>query len=782
MKPRRICGQNDMTGSRGSSATGVLAAGLAAVLVAVVFGAAAGAVDAQGSAPPAEVKALAVMYFENRSPGAQWQWLSTGLADMLITDLGRSERLLVVERERLSEVLKELRLVQKGLIDPANAAKVGQITKVDWVLFGSFRKEGEHLTIEAHILEVKSGDLLRVEQVEGKPEDALALEKRLAEQLLARLDVPLSEEERRLLAYTPTDSLDAVAHYYQGIEAYESGDYHRALAEFRLAGRQDPGYVEARAQTAEMYFRIDEREHALVEYHRLTDADPEKVLPDFVYYGLGRVLEFGFQDYRGAIDTYRVMTNRRPEFRSTDEQVRQAVRERAERRRTASDRLRRPYGDQAKRAWKRFRLACMAMEREAICYEALGREVEAARTYLVLDGFLRLHDLSFSTGLGPVWQKAREWYQWAVKNNRESELPTPPYVSAMPPDGETAERVWKEDPLAARVSYTFIVRPGREIESLVLATTPAGELVDPTSQSAKWYYRDVEVRVDDFGRGSSLMRYFYPVGGRARMQRQSGEGVSLTESPGAQDGRDYHLKLPPGVRGISVLASPADLRVQFTTRPWQGLSVSQDTQQDTDFGWNWPEGSAAISGCPTGISELFVDGVLIYDLESGQWGGPRGLRSIGMSGDRTTWFVTSDEKTAEHTAVATWPDGQVAERSWTAAPRGVASVILYARGSAPEKHLVAKDGSSPCLLRDRRGSHWLLWSGPAEKDADAPARTNSRDLYCSVSRDARTWGPARRLPVSSPNPDSNPILHQDSQGTYWLLWWSNRDVSDPGAL
>ncbi len=47
-------------------------------------------------AKPAEGEGRAVMYFENRSPGARWQWLSTGLADMLITDLGRSERPLVV--------------------------------------------------------------------------------------------------------------------------------------------------------------------------------------------------------------------------------------------------------------------------------------------------------------------------------------------------------------------------------------------------------------------------------------------------------------------------------------------------------------------------------------------------------------------------------------------------------------------------------------------------------------------------------------------------------------
>jgi TolB-like protein len=102
--------------------------------------------------PSGDVKTLAVMYFENRSVGSEWQWLSTGIADMLIVDLGRSERLLVVERERLARMLTELRLVEGGLIDPANAAKVGQVTKVDWVLFGSFEKKGDSLNIEGHIL------------------------------------------------------------------------------------------------------------------------------------------------------------------------------------------------------------------------------------------------------------------------------------------------------------------------------------------------------------------------------------------------------------------------------------------------------------------------------------------------------------------------------------------------------------------------------------------------------------------------------------------------------
>ena len=44
-----------------------------------------------------EVKRLAVMHFDNRSSSKEWQWLSKGLTDMIITDLSASERLMIVE-------------------------------------------------------------------------------------------------------------------------------------------------------------------------------------------------------------------------------------------------------------------------------------------------------------------------------------------------------------------------------------------------------------------------------------------------------------------------------------------------------------------------------------------------------------------------------------------------------------------------------------------------------------------------------------------------------------
>ena len=55
-----------------------------------------------------DIKTLSVMNFDNRNASGQWQWLSKGLADMIITDLSASERLMIVGRERLDEIVSGL--------------------------------------------------------------------------------------------------------------------------------------------------------------------------------------------------------------------------------------------------------------------------------------------------------------------------------------------------------------------------------------------------------------------------------------------------------------------------------------------------------------------------------------------------------------------------------------------------------------------------------------------------------------------------------------------------
>jgi len=157
---------------------------------------------------------LAIMNFTNRSQNPQWQWLFKGLADMLITDLSRIERFNILEREKMQKFLDEMNLSSTGLIDKNTAARFGKMAKVEKALFGSYLVEENSIKIEAHIIDIETQKVERVEWVKGKTNEFLDLEKKLAMNIIKNLHIKLTEAELASLKYKPTDSIDAATHFY----------------------------------------------------------------------------------------------------------------------------------------------------------------------------------------------------------------------------------------------------------------------------------------------------------------------------------------------------------------------------------------------------------------------------------------------------------------------------------------------------------------------------------------------------------------------------------------
>lgn len=263
---------------------------------------------------PLNVKKLAVMNFDNHSPDGQWQWLSKGLADMIITDMSASERLRIVERERLNLIVAEHKLIKTGIVDSTIASQVGRLANVDWVLFGSFLKEGKSLKIEAFILDMKTEDVLRVERVEGKADDVVLLEKNLVQKFIDRLDTPVTEAEKRSIMYVPTDSVSALEHYCMSLDLFDNGKWYESLLECRLAVSKDTKYIKARSQVAKIYYELGEPEHALVEYKGLVEADKDNSFPEHIYFRMGQLLEDQFKDHQTALVLYEKILQRHPEL------------------------------------------------------------------------------------------------------------------------------------------------------------------------------------------------------------------------------------------------------------------------------------------------------------------------------------------------------------------------------------------------------------------------------------------------------------------------------------
>ena len=136
----------------------------------------------------AETKTVAISYFDNTSGTKEYDPLSKGLADMLITDLSNVKSLKIVEREKLESLLKEIELGDGKFIDPNTAQKLGKGLGAGYMLTGSFLIMGETMRIDARLVDVGTGEVSMAEEITGEKNTFFELEKVLKEKLIKSME------------------------------------------------------------------------------------------------------------------------------------------------------------------------------------------------------------------------------------------------------------------------------------------------------------------------------------------------------------------------------------------------------------------------------------------------------------------------------------------------------------------------------------------------------------------------------------------------------------------
>jgi TolB-like protein len=102
-------------------------------------------------------RTIAIVYFDNDTGKPELDPLRKGLADMLITDLSNVATLQIVERDRLNQVLGELKLSRSAFVDPASAQKLGKGLAAEFLMAGSYIVAGDDLRVDVRVIEVATG-------------------------------------------------------------------------------------------------------------------------------------------------------------------------------------------------------------------------------------------------------------------------------------------------------------------------------------------------------------------------------------------------------------------------------------------------------------------------------------------------------------------------------------------------------------------------------------------------------------------------------------------------
>jgi len=191
---------------------------------------------------------VAILYFDYNGKDEQMTPLRKGLAQMLISDLSSIDVIRIVERDRLEAILAELKLGQSGKIDPASAAKVGKLLGARYLVLGGYFDLMGALRVDARVVEVETGRVLQSAGANGKPDDFLSVEQKLAQDL-GRIVVekvvpqkasdPLPPPRVKPPARLKTKT---AIEYSVALSAMDKGDKPKARAHLQAVVKEQPDF------------------------------------------------------------------------------------------------------------------------------------------------------------------------------------------------------------------------------------------------------------------------------------------------------------------------------------------------------------------------------------------------------------------------------------------------------------------------------------------------------------------------------------------------------------
>jgi TolB-like protein/Tfp pilus assembly protein PilF len=192
----------------------------------------------EGRARPATelLKAsIAVLPFRNVGLDPANEYFCEGLAEELITALTKVEDVRVAARTST--------FTFKG--KDVDIREIGERLKVNAVLDGSVRKEGDRVRVSCQLLNTEDGYEIWSEQYDRTLADVFTLQEEITRAIVDKLKVSLAEHLRQS---SRTENRSAYHHYLKGrfywSKRYEGG-LKAAMDEFQNAIREDPAYAAA---------------------------------------------------------------------------------------------------------------------------------------------------------------------------------------------------------------------------------------------------------------------------------------------------------------------------------------------------------------------------------------------------------------------------------------------------------------------------------------------------------------------------------------------------------
>jgi TolB-like protein len=209
---------------------------------------------------------VAIMFFNNNAFGRDakdFDGLSKGVADFLITEMAGNPNIRVIERDQVQKLIDEQKLVSGGQVDRESAVKVGKLLGAQHMIFGGFMGDPKgNFRIDARAVNVESGAIEYTERVQDKADNIMPLIGQLAGKMNTGMKlpairsrtgdaggaaVPAGAQLAGAPAATPKLPMRYAVMYGKALDLADRGDKGRAVELFNAVLKEFPDFTPAQA-------------------------------------------------------------------------------------------------------------------------------------------------------------------------------------------------------------------------------------------------------------------------------------------------------------------------------------------------------------------------------------------------------------------------------------------------------------------------------------------------------------------------------------------------------
>ena len=183
---------------------------------------------------------LSVIDFTVNSKNPDYEFLGKGFAEFVGVELASSKDVLLIERQKLRQIIEEQKLSLTGIIDENHRIETGRLLSADYFVAGTIFDIAGKMSLVYRVIEARTGQIIVEEKLTEDISRYDYISALVAKKILSGIKA-YTPDELTAKTENPVEKNGEVAvRFSKAVNAYDKGNFSYAKAELKEAKKLDP--------------------------------------------------------------------------------------------------------------------------------------------------------------------------------------------------------------------------------------------------------------------------------------------------------------------------------------------------------------------------------------------------------------------------------------------------------------------------------------------------------------------------------------------------------------